>query len=43
MTEPGFILATVSALIRRGALRPGINAVVITMSAFDTALSTIAA
>ena len=43
MTEPGFILATVAALTKRGALRPGNKAVVITISAFDTALSTITA
>ncbi|MCY1199181.1 hypothetical protein D9M72_105800 [compost metagenome] len=43
MIEPGFILATVSARIKRGASRPGKSAVVITMSALETALSTIAA
>ncbi|MNL56674.1 hypothetical protein D3C87_1801840 [compost metagenome] len=32
-TEPGFIWATVCALSSVGALRPGISAVVITMSA----------
>ncbi|MNQ52576.1 hypothetical protein D3C85_666000 [compost metagenome] len=32
-TEPGFIWATVSALNSVGALRPGISAVVMTMSA----------
>ncbi|MNZ94112.1 hypothetical protein D3C78_1132130 [compost metagenome] len=32
-TEPGFICATVSALSRVGALRPGISAVVMTISA----------
>ncbi|MNK89156.1 hypothetical protein D3C87_1091550 [compost metagenome] len=33
-TEPGFIDATCSALTRTGAARPGIRAVVMTMSCF---------
>ena len=34
ITEPGRIEATISLLISRGAGRPGINAVVMTMSCF---------
>ncbi|MNF99368.1 hypothetical protein D3C84_822610 [compost metagenome] len=33
ITEPGFISATVASCSRVGALRPGISAVVMTMSA----------
>ncbi len=33
ITEPGFMLATISAVISLGAGRPGIRAVVMTMSA----------
>ena len=36
MTDPGRIAATISALIRRGASRPAISAVVITQSASAT-------
>jgi hypothetical protein len=32
ITEPGFIDATISAVISRGAGRPGMSAVVMTMS-----------
>lgn len=32
MTEPGFIAATISLVISRGAGRPGMSAVVTTMS-----------
>ena len=32
MTEPGFMLAIWASEIRRGAARPGISAVVMTMS-----------
>jgi len=32
MTEPGFIEATISAVISRGAGRPGMSAVVTMMS-----------
>ena len=32
MTEPGFMLSTIAAVTRRGAGRPGISAVVMTMS-----------
>ena len=32
MTEPGFIAATISAVSSRGAGRPGMSAVVMTMS-----------
>ena len=32
MTLPGFIVATISAVMRRGAGRPGISAVVMMMS-----------
>ena len=32
ITEPGFIEATISAVMMRGAGRPGINAVVMMMS-----------
>ena len=32
MTEPGFIAATISAVMSRGAGRPGISAVVMMMS-----------
>ena len=40
MTEPGFILLTMSSVISVGAGRPGINAVDITMSACATRLAT---
>ena len=32
MTEPGFMLSTISAVTSTGAGRPGISAVVMTMS-----------
>ena len=34
MTEPGFIVLTISSVTSTGALRPGISAVVMTMSCF---------
>ena len=34
MTEPGFIEATISSLTSTGAGRPGMSAVVMTMSCF---------
>ena len=43
MTEPPFMPATVSAVISDGAGRPGISAVVMTMSAARASSSYIAA
>ncbi len=34
MTEPGFMLSTMARVMRRGAGRPGMSAVVMTMSWF---------
>ena len=42
-TEPGFIAATVSAVTSSGAGRPGMSAVVMTMSAFRASSAYIAA
>ena len=43
MTEPGRIEATISLEMRRGAGRPGISAVVMTMSCFLMCSATSAA
>ena len=43
MTEPGFMLLTMSSLTSTGALRPGISAVVMTMSCFLMCSATSAA
>ena len=40
ITEPGFMLLTMSSVISTGAARPGISAVEITMSAAATRLAT---
>ena len=40
MTEPGFMLLTISSVISTGAARPGISAVLITVSAAATHLAT---
>jgi hypothetical protein len=40
ITEPGFIALTISSVTSTGAARPGISAVVITMSACATRLAT---
>jgi hypothetical protein len=40
ITEPGFMLATMSSVISVGAARPGISAVEITTSAWATRLAT---
>jgi hypothetical protein len=36
MTLPGFMEATIAAVMRSGAGRPGMSAVVITMSVYGT-------
>ena len=43
ITEPGFIAATVSAVMSVGAGRPGMSAVVMTMSAASASSAYIAA
>ena len=43
ITEPGFMRLTISSVISTGALRPGISAVVMTMSACGDALADLAA
>jgi hypothetical protein len=43
ITEPGFIVAIISAVTSTGALRPGISAVVMTMSCFLMCSATSAA
>ena len=40
ITEPGFMACTISSVTSTGAARPGISAVVITMSAAATRLAT---
>ena len=40
ITEPGFMLATISSVISVGAARPGISAVEMTISAWATRLAT---
>ena len=40
ITEPGFMDLTISSVISVGAARPGISAVLITMSACATRLAT---
>ena len=40
ITEPGFMLLTISSVISVGAARPGISAVEMTMSACATRLAT---
>jgi hypothetical protein len=40
ITEPGFMLLTMSSVTSTGAARPGISAVVITTSACATRLAT---